>query len=89
MRNIDEKTVASFGDEWSRFDQTGMADDEACKVFDEYFAVFPWADLEPDAEGFDMGCGSGRWATAPKTLLRAPPHPSCFFKGVSLKDCCT
>ena len=68
MRNIDEKTVASFGDEWSRFDQTGMADDEACKVFDEYFAVFPWADLEPDAEGFDMGCGSGRWArwVAPK-----------------------
>lgn len=60
--NIDPKTVASFGDEWSRFDQSGMKADEAQKVFEEYFAVFPWASLSPDAEGFDMGCGSGRWA---------------------------
>ena len=62
MKNIDLQTVSSFGDEWARFDQTGMSDDEARKVFDEYFAVFPWSDLPPDAEGFDMGCGSGRWA---------------------------
>jgi SAM-dependent methyltransferase len=62
MINLDPKTVASFGDEWSRFDQSGMADSEARKVFDEYFAVFPWDALPPDAVGFDMGCGSGRWA---------------------------
>jgi SAM-dependent methyltransferase len=68
MKNIDEKTVASFGDEWSRFDQSGMSNDEARKVFNEYFAVFPWNALPPEAEGFDMGCGSGRWArwVAPK-----------------------
>jgi len=68
MSNIDPKTVASFGDEWSRFDQSGMTDHEAGKVFKEYFAVFPWANLPQDAEGFDMGCGSGRWArwVAPK-----------------------
>lgn len=68
MSNLDPKTVASFGDEWSRFDQSGMADDEARKVFNEYFAVFPWDALPSDAEGFDMGCGSGRWArwVAPK-----------------------
>jgi SAM-dependent methyltransferase len=68
MNNLDPKTVASFGDEWSRFDQSGMTDQEACKVFSEYFAVFPWADLPQNAEGFDMGCGSGRWArwVAPK-----------------------
>jgi len=66
--NIDQQTVESFGDEWSRFDQLGMSDDEACKRFNEYFAVFPWAAMSPDAEGFDMGCGSGRWArfVAPK-----------------------
>ena len=66
--NIDQKTVESFGDEWSRFDQLGMSDDEAHKRFNEYFAVFPWATMPPDAEGFDMGCGSGRWArfVAPK-----------------------
>ncbi len=68
MKNIDQKTVASFGDEWARFDQNGMTEGEARKVFDEYFAIFPWGKLPNNAEGFDMGCGSGRWArlVAPK-----------------------
>ena len=60
--NIDPKTVDSFGDEWSRFDQSGMTTEEAQKAFLDYFAVFPWDSLPSKAEGFDMGCGSGRWA---------------------------
>jgi SAM-dependent methyltransferase len=60
--NIDYKTVNSFGDEWSRFDQSGMTESEAKKAFDEYFLVFPWQVIPSNAEGFDMGCGSGRWA---------------------------
>lgn len=60
--NLDPRTVASFGDEWQRFDQQGMAPEEAERVFGDYFAIFPWDQLPPDAEGFDMGCGSGRWA---------------------------
>jgi len=68
MSNIDPQTVSSFGEEWLRFDQSGMSIAEAQRAFESYFAVFPWADLRPDAEGFDMGCGSGRWArwVAPK-----------------------
>ncbi len=62
VKNFDPKTVASFGDEWSRFDQAGMSDKEAEKVFNEYFSIFPWERLPAAAEGFDMGCGSGRWA---------------------------
>ena len=62
MSNHDEKTVASFGDEWSRFDQTALSEAEANKIFDEYFSVFPWDKLRKTATGFDMGCGSGRWA---------------------------
>ena len=69
MKNIDQQTVESFGDEWSRFDQLGMSDHEAHKRFYEYFAVFPWAAISPDAEGFDMGRSSGRWAR-----LVAPPQ---------------
>ncbi len=60
--NLDDATVDSFGDEWSRFDQTALSEQEASKIFDEYFAIFPWASLAADASGFDMGCGSGRWA---------------------------
>lgn len=67
-KNLDDKTVNSFGDEWTRFDQTALEDEEARRIFDEYFAVFPWSSLPENAVGFDMGCGSGRWARlmAPK-----------------------
>ena len=60
--NPDQSTVASFGDEWSRFDQQAMSQQEAHRRFLEYFGNFPWHDLPTNAEGFDMGCGSGRWA---------------------------
>ncbi len=61
-RNLDPLTVDSFGDEWARFDQSAMTKEEARRIFEDYFAIFPWADLPAKASGFDMGCGSGRWA---------------------------
>ncbi len=61
-KNTDHRTVESFGDEWSRFDQSAMSDGEVETIFNQYFAAFPWHTLPPQAEGFDMGCGSGRWA---------------------------
>lgn len=62
LKNLDAATVNSFGDEWSRFDQSALSTEEAQKIFNEYFAVFPWDRLPSGAAGFDMGCGSGRWA---------------------------
>lgn len=61
-RNIDSRTVAGFGEEWDSFDQTSLDDAEWKELFDRYFAIFPWSELPPHAEGFDLGCGSGRWA---------------------------
>jgi ubiquinone/menaquinone biosynthesis C-methylase UbiE len=60
--NLHTDTVASFGDEWSRFNQEDLPHAEAQKIFDEYFLVFPWDRISKDSVGFDMGCGSGRWA---------------------------
>lgn len=62
MSNLDQDTVDGFGDEWKRFDQRGATDAELTALFDAYFAVFPWAALPTGAVGFDLGCGSGRWA---------------------------
>src|SRR5271169_5493447 len=62
MSNLDHAVVEGFGQEWSRFDQSGIAQAELQALFNEYFSVFPWADLPPGAVGFDLGCGSGRWA---------------------------
>ena len=61
-RNLDPETVAGFGEEWGHFDQTKMSDGERARFFAAYFAVFPWQLIGHDAEGFDLGCGSGRWA---------------------------
>ncbi len=62
MSNIDPKTVSSFGDEWSKFDQSGLDEAEHSTLFETYFSIFPWDSLPDEATGFDMGCGSGRWA---------------------------
>ena len=62
LNNVHFDTVKSFGDEWERFDQSELPEIEAIEIFEEYFAVFPWAALPIDSHGFDMGCGSGRWA---------------------------
>jgi ubiquinone/menaquinone biosynthesis C-methylase UbiE len=61
-KNINEATVKGFGDEWERFDQSALLPEERQRLFDAYFSVFPWDRLTPDAVGFDLGCGSGRWA---------------------------
>lgn len=62
VENIDRKVVEGFGDEWSRFDQSELSDNELERLFDSYFNIFPWELLNDDAKGFDLGCGSGRWA---------------------------
>lgn len=62
QHNVDPKTVRSFGEEWARFDQAEVPDAELRRYFEAYFHVFPWAALPAGAVGFDMGCGSGRWA---------------------------
>jgi SAM-dependent methyltransferase len=60
--NIDRATVEGFGDEWAAYDQTPLAQAEHRWMFESYFGIFPFEALPADAEGFDLGCGSGRWA---------------------------
>jgi SAM-dependent methyltransferase len=60
--NLDQRVVKGFGDEWSRFDQSEVSQKDQKELFDAYFSIFPWRALPEDAVGFDLGCGSGRWA---------------------------
>lgn len=60
--NIDPLTVDGFGREWATFDQTKLDQSELEGLFEDYFSVFPFETLPDAAEGFDLGCGSGRWA---------------------------
>lgn len=62
--NLDARTVSGFGREWSIFNQSDLPEAERDSLFASYFSLFPWDSLPPNAEGFDMGCGSGRWAAS-------------------------
>ena len=62
MKNYDKKTVKSFGDEWEDFDQSKLSNSESENLFNNYFKIFPWSKLAKNSVGYDMGCGSGRWA---------------------------
>lgn len=62
MENRDDATVAGFGEEWTAYDQSSLSRAEADEIFNQYFGLFPWEALPAGATGFDLGCGSGRWA---------------------------
>jgi glycosyltransferase involved in cell wall biosynthesis/SAM-dependent methyltransferase len=62
MVNVDVETVAGFGREWGHFDQLRLGGEEYADLFETYFRIFPFNELPRDSEGFDLGCGSGRWA---------------------------
>lgn len=63
ITNIDEATVRGFGDEWRRFDQSVLSVQEKQELFDAYFRIFPFSQRSSTWQGFDAGCGSGRWAS--------------------------
>lgn len=62
MANTHKNTVDGFGDEWERYDQMALSSAELQLLFERYFSIFPWDKLTASSVGFDMGCGSGRWA---------------------------
>lgn len=60
--NLAQDVVDDFGEEWAAYDQSSIDERDLQAAFDQYFHLFPFDELHPDAQGFDMGCGSGRWA---------------------------
>lgn len=68
QRNVDVRVVEDFGKEWEAFNQKQLKESDLQTAFDQYSNIFPLEKLNSNSEGFDMGCGSGRWAKliAPK-----------------------
>jgi len=89
--NVDRGTVEGFGDEWTRFDQSELDPEERRRIFEMYFGIFPWRALAADAAGFDLGCGSGRWArmVAPRvgTLHCIDPSSALEVARKNLAEC--
>ena len=59
-QNIDAKTVASFGDEWTTFFHFKEA--EIVKIGDEYFDICQNI-FTDKMQVLDAGCGTGRWSS--------------------------
>ena len=49
-KNLHTTTVAGFGDEWERFDQSELPTEERQRIFNRYFSIFPWQKLPENAE---------------------------------------
>lgn len=67
-KSKEDITIKSFGEEWIKFDQINLNDKYILYDFEKYFKIFPWYLINNESVGFDMGCGTGRWAAciAPK-----------------------
>ncbi|MDC1154230.1 class I SAM-dependent methyltransferase [Candidatus Pelagibacter sp.] len=88
ISNIDEKVIKDFGNEWGNFDQSIINDKDLIKAFNQYFQIFPKNYLNKNMEGFDMGCGSGRWSklVAPKVKKLNCIDPSLEALNVAKKN---
>jgi len=80
-RNIDNKVVSEFGNEWTEFNQTELSNQELNSIFLEYFEIFPWKKLNKNSKGFDLGCGSGRWA---KCVAPKVGHLHCLDPSIAI-----
>ena len=58
----DNKVVEDFGKEWKTYNQKELIGKDLYDAFMQYFNIFQLQRLNTHHEGFDMGCGSGRWA---------------------------
>ena len=87
-KNLDKNVINDFGNEWKRFDQSDLKQDELEQNFYQYFSIFPIKELTIDKIGFDLGCGSGRWAKqiANKVKLLNCIDPSKEAINVSKKN---
>lgn len=54
QNNFDVNVVKDFGSEWSRFDQSGLPATDYSEIFDDYFRIFPWAELSSKSIGADI-----------------------------------
>lgn len=58
--NIDQVTVESFGEEWSKFNY--FDEKEIENIGNEYFDIVDFSKYDEQSKVLDVGCGTGRWS---------------------------
>jgi ubiquinone/menaquinone biosynthesis C-methylase UbiE len=57
--NIDASVVASFGEEWTKFQSFNQAD--VTQIGELYFDILNDEIINKNTKAIDIGCGTGRW----------------------------
>lgn len=87
-KNIDYKTVESFGEEWKKFNS--FSSEEIEKIGRDYFDILPSDMMGHDKLALDLGCGSGRWAYFISKNMKfvecVDPSDAVFSASVLLKE---
>jgi SAM-dependent methyltransferase len=88
-RNLDPVTVASFGDEWTRF---SLFSEEDIRIAGEqYFDIVTPDMLGPEKTALDIGCGTGRWSLFLASrigFIEAVDPSSAVFSAARLTAAC-
>ena len=58
--NLDQVTVESFGEEWSKFNY--FDGEEINNIGNEYFDIVDFLKFDEHSTALDVGCGTGRWS---------------------------
>tara|TARA_B100000963_G_C22610011_1_gene664410 strand:+ start:963 stop:1862 length:900 start_codon:yes stop_codon:yes gene_type:complete len=58
--NLDQVTVDSFGEEWSKFNHFDEVEIE--NIGNEYFDIVDFSVFNGSSTALDVGCGTGRWS---------------------------
>lgn len=89
QNNLDPVTVASFGEEWLKFNHFSEA--EIRQVGNEYFDIVDETMLNNSSNALDVGCGSGRFSkyvcTRASFVEAIDPSNAVFAASELLKDC--
>ncbi len=88
MENASEEVIASFGDEWEKFDS--FKDKDLQKLGQMYFDILPCDLLNEKSRILDVGCGTGRWSKylvdKVGTIDLIDPSKAIFVADRMLKD---
>lgn len=56
------KIIKDFGDEWEKFNQSNVNRNQNKSIFNDYFKIFPFNEINESSIVADFGSGSGRWS---------------------------
>ena len=84
LKNIDNKVVDDFGREWEIFTQEKLTNKELEFLFNRYFKILDFSKIGKNSVGFDLGCGTGRWA---KFIAKKVKHLHCIDPSEAIEVC--